>query len=174
MKNIKITDLAHKLILENITKDSIMIDATAGNGYDTLFLAENSKQVYAFDIQEVAIKNTKELTKNFNNITYIHDSHENILKYVQTYDGVVFNLGYLPGGNKQLTTMTHTTIETLEKLHKNTKGFILVVAYPGHLEGLKESVAVQSFLDKNEIKYRVIKFMHETKNEAPYIYFWKY
>src|SRR5690606_12846209 len=164
MKNIKITDLAHKLILENVTKDSIIVDATAGNGHDTLFLAQNVKHVFTFDIQEIAIKNTKELTKDLNNITYIHDSHEHILNHVKNYDDVIFNLGYLPGGNKQLTTMTHTTIETLEKLHKNAKGFILVVAYPGHLEGLKEAVAVQSFLDKNEIEYRVIKFMHETKN----------
>ncbi|MBN3490799.1 class I SAM-dependent methyltransferase [Acholeplasma equirhinis] len=174
MKNIKITDLAHELLETEITKDSVIVDATAGNGNDTKFLAERVKHVYTFDIQESALNQTRTLTKDFKNITYIHDTHEHILKYVQNFDGVVFNLGYLPGGDKKITTMTHSTIDTLEKLHKNQKGFILVVAYPGHLEGLKETVAVQSFLDKHEIKYRVVKFHHETKNEAPFIFFWKY
>src|SRR5690606_18271607 len=107
---------------------------------------------------------TKELTKDVTNITLIHDTHEKILDYVKTYDGVIFNLGYLPGSDKKLTTKVQTTIDTLQKLHQAHQGFILITVYPGHLEGLKEAVAIQSFLDKKQLKYRVIKLDRETKN----------
>lgn len=174
MKKKNVTNLAHNLLIENVNKDSIIVDATCGNGHDTLFLATLVKHIHAFDIQEQAINNSKELTKEFNNITFHLTSHENITSLIDTYDGVVFNLGYLPGSDKSIKTSYHTTISTLNKLHTKKMGFILLVVYPGHIEGFIESVAIQSWLDKNKIKYRVIKLPFQTKNEAPYIYYWKY
>lgn len=165
---------AHDLILENINKDSIVVDATCGNGHDTLFLAERVKLVYAFDIQEEAIHQTQNRLKDFNNVKYILDSHENILNYVTDYDGVIFNLGYLPGSDKLIKTNHKTTIKTLENLNQNKKGFILLVIYPGHLEGFIESVAITSWLDKKNIKYRVIRNPYKTEKESPYIIFWNY
>ncbi len=174
MKKIHVTDIAHQIILNEVNKQSIIVDATCGNGHDTLFLAQHVKHVHAFDIQKAAIDQSKASTKDYPNITYHQKSHTTITKAVDDYDGVIFNLGYLPGKSHLVTTTYLTTIEALELLHKNKKGFILVVGYPGHIEGLKEVVAIQSFLDKHTIKYQVIKLPYETKNEAPFIFFWKY
>src|SRR5690606_6589395 len=135
MKRINVTDLYHNLLGKLMTKESIIVDATCGNGHDTLFLAKRVKHVYAFDIQQSAINHSKLLTRNYNNVTYYLKSHTLITELVETYDGVVFNLGYLPGSDKLITTHRDTTILALKKLHLKKRGFIILVAYPGHKEG---------------------------------------
>ena len=64
--------LAHCLLKYRLNEAKIIVDATAGNGNDTLFLAQNAlnnAQIYAFDIQKEAIENTKALLiKNKDNI----------------------------------------------------------------------------------------------------------
>ncbi|WP_025725123.1 class I SAM-dependent methyltransferase [Acholeplasma granularum] len=172
MKKTNIITIAHSLLEKLINENSVVIDATCGNGHDTLFLASKVKHVHAFDIQEIALNNTKLLTKDYNNITYHLSSFENITKVINYYDGVVFNLGYLPNGDQSITTQHEKTVQTLKQLYKNRLGFVLLVAYPGHKEGLLEQVAIQSFLDKTNIKYEVIRLPYFTKNEAPIIYYW--
>ena len=137
-KNI-LLEQAHAILQTLITKNDIIIDATMGNGYDTLFLSNIAKEVYAFDIQKQALDETDKKVGHFNHVHLICDSHENILNYVSTFRGVIFNLGYLPQGNKDLTTMRDTTIKTLNKLLPVLKmnGFIQMVVYPGHDEGKK-------------------------------------
>lgn len=71
-----------------------IIDATCGNGHDTLFLASRVEHVHAFDIQQEALDNTRHLTKDLDNITFHHTSHEHITKLISNYDGVIFNLGH--------------------------------------------------------------------------------
>ena len=80
----KILEYAHELLQSYVTKEDITVDMTAGNGHDTLFLAQISKYVYAFDIQEEAIKNTNKLLQehNITNVKLIHDSHIFVNKYV--------------------------------------------------------------------------------------------
>lgn len=174
MSKVNIIDLAHALLMQHITSDSIIVDATCGNGYDTLFLANQVKHVHAFDIQKTAIENSRTLTRDLKHITFYLDSHENIHKHITDYHGVIFNLGYLPGGDKSITTHHVSTINTLKNLHQLKQGFVLIVAYPGHIEGMIEQVALQSFLDKNAITYRIIRLPHITKSEAPIIYFYDY
>ncbi|MBQ6816901.1 MAG: methyltransferase domain-containing protein, partial [Bacilli bacterium] len=113
---LKTTDYAHLLIKEHIEENSIVIDATCGNGFDTLFLAGlvPSGKVIAYDIQENAINNTKELTKDFNNIEYHLESHENIK--VVNCRAVLFNLGYLPNGDKTITTNATSTLNAVKNL----------------------------------------------------------
>lgn len=53
-------EMAHDFLAEVVTQDDIVVDATMGNGHDTLFLAKLAKQVYAFDIQEQALEKTQE------------------------------------------------------------------------------------------------------------------
>lgn len=174
MNKTNIIDIAHDLLSKYLNKNQIIVDATCGNGHDTFFVASKVKLVHAFDIQATAIENTKVLNKENKNIIYHHTSHEYITKRIDDYDGVIFNLGYLPKGDKQITTNHVTTIQTLKSLHKNQKGFILIVAYPGHTEGIIEQVAIQSFLDKSDIKYEVLRLPHFTKKDAPIIYFYQY
>lgn len=152
--------LAHCLLKDRLVEANIIVDATAGNGNDTLFLAQNAKskaKLYTFDIQEQAILNTKKLLienkNNINlpleNIKFIHDSHENINNYIQAkIDVAIFNLGYLPGGDHEFTTKNDTTLKTIDKILNvlNINGYIAIVMYPGHEEGLKEYQAIKLFV----------------------------
>lgn len=144
-----IIDLAHHLLETNITASDTVVDATMGQGHDTLFLAQLSDHVYAFDIQEKALVMTRKrlLDHHKDNVTLIHDSHEHILTHIRSFKGVVFNLGYLPGDNKAIKTTKKTTINALSSLLPALapSGFILVVCYPGHEGGLEERDAVRSF-----------------------------
>ena len=147
MKKSKIVKLSHDLLASLVKKNDIIIDATLGNGYDSLFISELAKEIIAFDIQERAIINSKETLKDVLNVSYILDSHEHYQKYVKNYHGVIFNLGYLPTGDKQITTTSKTTIDTLYKMIlDNLTRFILVVVYPRHLEGQIESRDLLEFI----------------------------
>lgn len=148
--------LAHCLLKDRLKEAKIIIDATAGNGNDTLFLAQNAlkeAKLYVFDIQKQAILNTKELLIKNNltltNIELIHDSHEKFDEYISSkIDIAIFNLGYLPGGNHEFTTKNDITLKTIDKmLNKlNINGHIAIVMYPGHEEGLKEYQAIKLFV----------------------------
>ena len=154
-----------KLICNKVIKNSdIVVDATCGNGFDTLMLSKLAKEVFAFDIQEDAINNTKELlSKNaVDNVTLINDSHEYIDKYLCDYKNkislVLFNLGYLPGGNKSITTNHNSTLIALQKSITllNKKGIILITCYP-HEEGKKESTLITNYLNENNITYVIYR-----------------
>ncbi len=147
MKKSKIVRQAHDLLASLVKKNDIIIDATLGNGYDSLFISELAKEIIAFDIQEQAINNSKETLKDVSNVSYILDSHEHYQKYVKNYHGVVFNFGYLPTGDKRITTTAKTTIDTLYKMvSDNLARFILVVVYPRHPEGQIESRDLLEFI----------------------------
>lgn len=175
MKDHLLHDLSHQLMRLHIKKDDIVIDATMGNGFDTLELAKLAKHVYAFDIQEQALNQTRKLLdgNHINNVTLIHDSHENILNYVTDFKYVVFNLGYLPKGNKEITTKTDITLKTIKELTlmMATHLKIQIMVYPGHPEGLNESNAIDSYLkslDSAEFKVLRIDLPYQ-KNNPPYI-----
>lgn len=157
-----------------IKKGDIVIDATCGNGNDTLALSKLAKKVYAFDIQTDAINSTKELlNKNkINNVILINDSHEYVDKYIEEYKNkislITFNLGYLPKGNKNITTKVKSTIIAIKKGINllNKKGIILVTCYP-HEEGKKEAKEIIDYLENNKIIYKIYK---NTNNiNAPFL-----
>ncbi len=149
MKKRHISLFVQQYLENNITKNDTVIDATIGNGHDTLKLAELAKFVYGFDIQKEAIINTKErlLKARLKNYKLILDSHENILNYIKDFKGIVFNLGYLPGSDKSITTTKDSTINTLEKLtnYLIKDMFIIITCYPSHDEGYIEATAVKRF-----------------------------
>ncbi len=143
----KITELAHLYLRLNINEGDRVIDATAGNGVDTLFLAGlvgKSGHVYAFDIQSEALAITQhKLIENGigDRVTLICDGHEKLDLYVKDQlAAVIYNLGFLPGGNRDKTTKSETTLTSLSKalsLLKNG-GLAVLVLYPGHGEGKTE------------------------------------
>lgn len=154
--------IAHLLLKEALKNAKIIVDATAGNGNDTLFIAQNATdeaKIFAFDIQEEALESAKaKLTaENFaDKVAFIHASHDEVNNYVQeNLDLVIFNLGYLPGGNHQITTRCETTLNALnimlDKL--NLYGHIAIVVYPGHEEGFKECQRIKDFAHSLAKKY---------------------
>ena len=176
MKDILV--FAKEILLENLQEDGTFVDFTMGNGNDTLYFAKYLKKgsVYAFDVQEMALENTRKLLDEnggFSNVTLIHDSHHNVDKYVEgEIDAGIFNLGYLPGSDKSVTTQCDTTLEALEKAVTKLKvgGVIVVVIYPGHSEGGREAQMVEEFcakLDKHT--YNTYKYALLNKKNPPYI-----
>lgn len=132
--------LNHALIKSLINEDDIVVDMTCGNGFDTEFLAQYSKHVYTFDIQLEALEKTNERLSKYQNITYIHDSFEHVSNYIQDVKLYVFNLGYLPGGNKSITTKKEITLKTVQGLHQAIMhgSHVLIMSYLGHEHGLQE------------------------------------
>jgi methylase of polypeptide subunit release factors len=169
----RIIPYAHDVILNYINKDSICVDMTVGNGNDTLFLAQNCKHVHGFDIQLQAIENTKDLleTNQVSNVTLYQTSHEYIKEYVNECDCIVFNLGYLPSSDKEITTTFDTTYkaikEGLDVLNKD--GIMVITVYPGHTEGAKESRQLLNVLKELPSKYySVLVYQFINKDKSPY------
>lgn len=158
MNPVRFVTLAHKIMSEHLKKGDFVIDATVGNGKDTLFLAKTvgpSGKVFGFDVQEQAINNTKKLIGNYNNVHLIQDCHSNIKKHVnELVAGVMFNLGFLPGSDKKTITKKETTIQALNSALELLKpeGLITVVLYP-HDEGKKEARAIMEWAKKHKTKH---------------------
>lgn len=163
-----------KICSENITKNDYVVDMTVGNGNDTLFLANISKKVFGFDIQDVAIENTKKLLRENNVYNYelFNISHEKINDVLKEYEKniklILFNLGYLPCGDKSITTNHKTTLNAVKNSFSmlSSNGLILIVFYP-HPEGKTEAQVVLEYLKKNKLEYTIYK---NTPNmNAPYL-----
>lgn len=109
---VRATSFVHHVLKGKINKNDVVIDATMGNGNDTVFLAElvgPGGSVFAFDIQQIAVDRTlKKLVDNGlddHNIRLINDGHENIESYsTGAIDAAMFNLGYLPQGDRSIIT----------------------------------------------------------------------
>lgn len=172
----RVLDFAHTIISLYVSKEDICVDMTIGNGNDTLFLCEISKFVYGFDIQQLAIENTKKLLNenNISNYKLILDSHNNVDTYVnEKIKAFIFNLGYLPKGDKSITTNYVSTLEAINKSLKllEINGLIVLVIYPGHEEGKIESTYINEYVATlNQKQYDVVtyKFLNQVNN-PPYV-----
>ena len=158
---------------KRIKNSDICVDATCGRGNDTLFLAKTSKKVYAFDIQKEAINASKELLKDYENVIFINDSHENVFEYVsEDINIAMFNLGYLPKGDKSITTKSPSTINSIDAILKRlaVNGIVSVVCYPGHQEGYIESKELLEYLREiNQKDYDIIRYDFINQiNNPPY------
>ena len=144
--------MAHDFLAQVITKDDVVVDATMGNGYDTLFLAKLAKQVYAFDIQEQALEKTSQRLQEagLSNAELILQGHETVDQFVTEVKAAIFNLGYLPSADKSIITQPQTTIEALEKLCQVLVkgGRIAIMIYYGHEGGDIERDAVLDFVSQ--------------------------
>jgi predicted O-methyltransferase YrrM len=163
---LKVTDLAHLLVSAVLKEGAIAVDATAGNGRDTLFLARlvgPGGRVYAFDLQEEALRRTAGVLDQENlreRVVLIHAGHQQMSDYVvEPVSAAVFNLGYLPGGDHNFATRADSTVAGLEAALNLLApgGLAAMVVYPGHREGLAEKEALLAFCRKlNPSRYAVI------------------
>ena len=171
MRHITITQMAHHLIDINVTDTSICADLTAGNGHDTLYLAKKARHVYAFDIQQQALENTKERVKDYDNVTCILDSHTKVKEYIhEPVDFAIFNFGYLPKGDKSITTMKETSLEAVQNVLDilHPQGLLCLCFYPGHEEGAKEKDYVLEYLLQQE--QLLLSHYHTLQPYAPELY----
>lgn len=184
MKLQRVLQFAKTLMENTIQSGDIAVDATLGNGHDTLFLAKlvgDSGKVFGFDIQESAVLNSKaRLEENHveNRTVLFQKGHEHILESLPTiYHGkvkaAIFNLGYLPGSDKSIVTRPNTTIAAIEQLLEvmATEGVIVLVIYHGHSEGAIERDELMNYVQSIDQKYaRVLlyQFLNQ-KNNPPFV-----
>jgi len=173
--------ISREFILNFVKEGQVVLDCTVGNGNDTLTLAKcvgPTGKVYGFDIQKEAIERTKEKLTCENldkHVILILDGHENIDLYIEEeLDFIIYNLGYLPGGDKRIITKKETTLISLEKalglLKEN--GLLLVTCYIGHEGGLEEKNAVENFLMAlDQKKYNVLKYEFINQRNNPPVLF---
>lgn len=149
-------------IVKNLlTPGCSAIDATCGNGQDTLKLCrlclteEGNEAIFAIDLQKEALQRTHQLlqgqltTGQLRRVHLIEASHEQFPSAAKQLpiSLIIYNLGYLPGSDRSLTTQVATTLTSLQEAIKlvRTGGSILISCYPGHEEGLREEEALLRF-----------------------------
>ncbi len=172
MRHTNINIITHQWIHSVIHPTDVVIDATAGNGHDTLFLSTHANHVFAFDISLQAIKQTKEKTQQQNNISLICDSHEYMDQHIHTpITGIVYNCGYLPNSDHQSVTHVHSTIASLEIAKKLLKkdGWFCITVYFNHKQGKEEAESVLTWLNNNTLIENT--YTYEGVYNAPIAYF---
>lgn len=159
--------LIQLLISESLRRGGTAVDATAGNGHDTLFLARlvgPEGKVYAMDIQEKALSATRALLEKAgvaDRVVLLQAGHEEMASLVPgPVDAVIFNLGYLPGGDHHIVTRGDTTVTAL----KSALGLLQpggragLVIYTGHPGGREECELVEQMVSSLDGSlYRVIR-----------------
>lgn len=173
------TALLHTLLREVIRPGDTVIDATAGNGHDTVFLAHavgQNGRVIAIDIQEQAIRSTADHVsrEGLHERVELHQTSHSALSQIVSPESarvIVFNLGYLPGADHAVITESQTTLEALKISTSILKpdGILAVVCYPGHTGGDREAADVEEFF-RNLVDFKTAKYqMISTKKQSPFL-----
>ncbi len=176
----KTTNLAMELTLKYIQEGDYVIDATCGNGHDTLALAKavgSDGDVLAMDLQREALDASKALMaeNKIQNVCFAQTNFRELSKFSsfafpdRRPSAVMFNLGYLPGGDKNLTTNAEDSLlaiyHALDLIKPN--GVVTVVLYSGHEEGAREKDAILEFVKQLPAQdYHVVyaQMYNQTKN----------
>lgn len=180
----RILPFAKTLLRSVLQVGDIAIDATVGNGHDTVFLAEqvgDTGKVFGFDIQREAIEKTKARLSEKNlldRVQLFQTSHANMRETIPKdvhgkVKAAVFNLGYLPGGDKSIVTKAPSTIAAIEQLLEilTVGGLIVIVVYHGHEEGKRERdelLAYVTNIDQTKADVLRYEFINQ-KNHPPFI-----
>ncbi|WP_144555212.1 class I SAM-dependent methyltransferase [Bacillus sp. X1(2014)] len=181
MKIDKILPFAKNLLKKAVHPGDVVIDATVGNGYDTVFLAElvgASGHVFGFDIQEEAIAASKErLIKQSlsERVTLFQSGHEHITQMIPNncigkVTASIFNLGYLPGSDKTIVTRPETTIAALQQLLEMLapEGIIILVIYHGHKGGAEERDSLLDYCQQiDQKKAHVLQYQFINQQNSP-------
>lgn len=178
MKRISLVNTAHDLIKNILHPGDIAIDATVGNGHDTLFLAEQvapSGHVYGFDIQRAAIDSTREKFRHNglqDCLTLIQASHADMAEKIPdqlhcNVKAIMFNLGYLPGGDKSVITQTDSTLTALTVASRilAVNGVITLLAYPGHPGGDLETDQVTNWCNQLDTRQFEVNTVYSTEHK---------
>jgi predicted methyltransferase len=179
---------AQLLMADRLKKGDAAIDATAGNGHDTLFLSRlvgDSGYIWAFDLQEAAVAETKRRLSEagISMVHVIHAGHETMRDHLPAgwhgkINAIMFNLGYLPGSDKTVITQTTTTLQALavalEMLAPS--GLLTVAVYPGHEGGSDEQRAITewaSALSSRAFEVQIFRPINRQANPPECWVVWK-
>ncbi|MGO0061626.1 class I SAM-dependent methyltransferase [Brevibacillus fluminis] len=175
-----ILEEARRLITQRVQAGETVVDATMGNGNDTLFLAHvvgDTGKVIAYDIQPQALEKTKARLAHEGMLQRADlrlQSHEEIASIGELVGAVMFNLGYLPGGDKEVTTKAESTIRAIEAglMALRPGGIMTIVVYWGHASGVVEKEAVEAFCEQiNQSVALVLRYQYvNQQNQAPFLF----
>lgn len=178
----RITELAHEIVSRFLHPGDHAVDATVGNGHDTRFLAEQvgrTGRVDGFDIQTEAIAATRRSLNALGEAPQVHLhllGHERMREIITTpVSAVLFNLGYLPSGDRSLVTRPDSTRIALESSWDllSPGGILSVVVYPGHEGGREEASQVEGWFARvARSRHRVFRCgpaFPDTSAESPYL-----
>ncbi|AEI39311.1 class I SAM-dependent methyltransferase [Paenibacillus mucilaginosus] len=183
---LSILSFAHKLVEERLHPGDTAVDATAGNGNDTLFLARlvgGTGTVHAFDVQPRALEQTalrlgRELPEGQQRVHLHLRSHGEMERVLPEeargrVAAVMFNLGYLPGDDHATVTLPESTLEALQASAKLLRrgGIITAVLYTGHPGGREEADAVEKWaagLSQREFQVLQYRFVNQV-HSPPYL-----
>ncbi len=175
-----IVPFTHDLLRRSIGPGESVLDGTAGNGHDTLLLARcvgAEGKVWAFDVQRQALVQTAARLADAGiqaQVEYVCAGHETLAEYIgEPLAAAVFNFGWLPGGDKTLTTQADTSIRALNAALVLLKpgGLLAAVLYPGHEAGYSEANTVEAWAaNLPQQQYAVLKYgFINQKNRPPYL-----
>lgn len=171
-------EFSHNLLKETVREGDVVVDATVGNGNETVLLATlvgRYGKVLGFDVQKQAIENTKQkllLTGLSQQVTLYHQGHETIpdvLEKEEQIGGVIFNLGYLPGSDKTVISRKETTLQAVANLLPRLRigSYLLLVVYSGHHGGMEEKDALLEYVktvDQSLFKVLHYGFINQASN----------
>ena len=177
----QMVERVHQIIAEYVREGDSVVDATVGNGWDTLMLCEkvgSNGLVYGFDVQEAAIINTSKKLEEAgyrDRVQLFCTSHSEADLYIKTtIRAFMMNLGYLPGGEKNIVTQKDSTVKALEVLTSllSSGGVGTVLVYYGHEGGPEEKQAVEQFMSEMPSNWGQITRMEivNRKNSPPILY----
>lgn len=180
----RLTEKVHLLLTAHLQPGDHAIDATAGNGHDTLFLAQKvgpSGKVIAIDIQATAIQTTQERLVKAHLGTQVDlevGDHAKILDGrskdpTSEVSAITFNLGYLPGSDHSIQTQAERTLPALEHSLSLLKagGLLCVTAYRGHAGGQDEADRVEEWMRKQQsLRHVVESYVPESLNNPPILW----
>jgi 16S rRNA C1402 N4-methylase RsmH len=155
----QLTDLVHDYLSAQLQPGDSALDATAGNGHDSTYMAQlvgPKGRIFAIDIQEAAIAATRERLEAASCLAQAEllvADHAQALQslctqHAQTISAITFNLGYLPGSDKSIQTEPESTLSALRAASELLKqdGMLLVIAYRGHDGGQTEASVVAEWM----------------------------
>lgn len=173
-------NLSHKVVAEVISQGDVVIDATVGNGNDTVFLAGlvgSQGHVFGFDTQQAALDRAREKlinTQLLPRVTLFNAGHEQLSMHVtESIKACMFNLGYLPGSEHRVVTQPQTTVSAIRQAMDLllSKGIISIVVYTGHQGGPEEAAAVAAMIESlpQELWDVAAITFPNRRNDSPYL-----
>jgi len=176
----RLTERVHQHLASLLQPGDIAIDATAGNGHDTLFMAQcvgKHGHIFAFDIQQKALDRTAERLaqqSNIGTVSYLHTGHEHMQQHIPvachgTIQAITFNLGYLPQSDKTITTTANTTLQALHQACNMlaNQGIISILAYTAHHGGREEAEAIKAWGKTLNEHFQMDIYIPENRRRSP-------
>ena len=174
-----LTEVAQELVAAAVQSGDTVVDATAGNGHDTLFLAKQvgpDGHVFAFDVQQAALESTARRLRSFGlgHVTLLQADHCQMATSLPAalrgkLAAAMFNLGYLPGGEKSITTQPNTTLIALQTAMTWLRpgGLITMLIYSGHATGKSELAVLLPFLGEPHPEFLITEIDPQPERQHP-------